>query len=114
MRIMEEMKKCVNLCCLFSHRQLCLYWLSIVSVENLKLRFIQINIWIFFNVLHGIGIPELLLNLVSCHGFMKKPNSTVILNLQYSLVNKYLENDSTVSKGIKAKMYASKWCEIEN
>ena len=30
-----------------------------------------------FNILLGIGIPELLLNLVSCHGFMKKPNSTV-------------------------------------
>ena len=27
-----------------------------------------------FNVLPGIGIPERLLNLVSCHGFMKKPN----------------------------------------
>ena len=25
-----------------------------------------------FNILLGIGIPELLLNLVSCHGFMKK------------------------------------------
>ena len=27
-----------------------------------------------FNTILGIGIPELLLNLVSCHGFMKKPN----------------------------------------
>ena len=26
------------------------------------------------NLLLGIGIPELLLNLVSCHGFTKKPN----------------------------------------
>ena len=25
-----------------------------------------------FNILIGIGIPELLLNLVSCHGFKKK------------------------------------------
>ena len=25
-----------------------------------------------FNLLLGVGIPELLLNLVSCHGFMKK------------------------------------------
>ena len=37
-----------------------------------------------FRILPVIGIPELLLNLVSCHGFMKKPNSTVILN--YRLV----------------------------
>ena len=33
-----------------------------------------------FNLLLCIGIPELLLNLLSCHGFMKKSNSTVILN----------------------------------
>ena len=26
-----------------------------------------------FNILLSIGISELLLNLVSCHGFMKKP-----------------------------------------
>ena len=44
-----------------------------------------------FNILLGIGIPELLLNLVSCHGFMKKPNSTVILNCQSRLINNYLE-----------------------
>ena len=25
-----------------------------------------------FNILIGIGIPELLLNLVTCHGFVKK------------------------------------------
>ena len=33
-----------------------------------------------FNLLLGIGIPELLLNLLSCHEFMKISNSTVILN----------------------------------
>ena len=43
-----------------------------------------------FNVLLGIGIPELLLNLVSFHGFMKKPNLTVILNLPTRLINNYL------------------------
>ena len=43
-----------------------------------------------FNILLGIGIPELLMNLVSCHGFMKKPNSTVILNCRYFLINDYL------------------------
>ena len=44
-----------------------------------------------FNILLGIGIPELLLNLVSCHGFTKKPNSTVILNCRSRLANNYLE-----------------------
>ena len=43
-----------------------------------------------FNILLGIGIPELLMDLVSCHGFMKKPSSTVILNCRSSLVNNYL------------------------
>ena len=43
-----------------------------------------------FNLLLGIGIPELLLNLVSCNGFIKKPNSTLILNLRSRLINNYL------------------------
>ena len=43
-----------------------------------------------FNLLLGIGIPELLLNLVSCNGFTKKPNSTVILNCQSRLIHNYL------------------------
>ena len=44
-----------------------------------------------FNIPLGIGIPKLLLNLVSCHGFMKKPNLTVILNFLSHIVNNYLE-----------------------
>ena len=45
---------------------------------------------ISLNIILGIGIPELLLNLVSCHGFTKKPNSTVILNCRSCLLNNYL------------------------
>ena len=44
-----------------------------------------------FNILPSIGSPEVLLNLLSCHGFMEKLDSTVILNCRYHLVNKYLE-----------------------
>ena len=44
-----------------------------------------------YNILPGISIPELLLNFVSCDGFMEKPNSHVILNFRYILVNKDLE-----------------------
>ena len=63
-----------------------------MSIKNLsrissKPKFEQTS----FNILLCIGIPELLLNLVSCHGFMNKSNSTVILNLRYRLVNNYLE-----------------------
>ena len=32
------------------------------------------------------------MNLVSCHGFVLKPNSTVILNFRSRLVNNYLSN----------------------
>ena len=42
-----------------------------------------------FNILLGIAIPELLLGLVSCHGFMKKEDSTVILNCRTHLINNY-------------------------
>ena len=44
----------------------------------------------------GIGIPSLLINLVSCHEFMKKTNSTVILVCQYRLVNYYLEKNNFI------------------
>ena len=43
-----------------------------------------------FNLLLGIGIPELLLNLVSCNGFIMKLNSTVVLKFQSRLINNYL------------------------
>ena len=46
-----------------------------------------------FNILIGIGIPELILNLVYCHGFMKKENSTMILNCQSRLINNYLAKE---------------------
>ena len=38
------------------------------------------------------------MDLVSCHGFMKKPNSTVILNLKYCLVNYYFEKGLIIIK----------------
>ena len=43
-----------------------------------------------FNISIVIGILELLLDVVSCHGFMKKTNSTVILNFQSCLISNYL------------------------
>ena len=45
-----------------------------------------------FNILLSIGIPELLLNLFSCHAFIKKTNSTVIINCRSLLINNYLAN----------------------
>ena len=49
-----------------------------------------------FNILLRIGIPELFLNLVSCHVFMKKPNPTVILNFQTHLINNDLSKLSSI------------------
>ena len=49
-----------------------------------------------FNMLSGIGIKELLLNLVSCHGFTKKQNSTVIFNCQTCLVTNYLSKGFSI------------------
>ena len=43
-----------------------------------------------YNILLGIGIPEVLMNLLSCHVLMEKPNSTMILNFLSRFVNYYL------------------------
>ena len=51
-----------------------------------------------FNLLLGIGIPELLLNLVSCNGFIKKPNSTLILNHQSFPITNYLSKGFSIIK----------------
>ena len=42
-----------------------------------------------FNLLLGIDIPELLLNLLSCHVFMNKSNSTLIINFRSCMVKNY-------------------------
>ena len=42
------------------------------------------------NLLLGIVIQKLLLNLVSCHGFMMKSNPTVILNFRSRLIKNHL------------------------
>ena len=42
------------------------------------------------NELLGIGIPEVLMYIILCHGFAKITNSTVILVCRSSLVNYYL------------------------
>ena len=51
-----------------------------------------------FNLSLGIGIPELLLNLLSCHGSMDKPNEIIILNFRYCLVNNYLAKGFSIIK----------------
>ena len=54
------------------------------------------------NLLLGIDIPELLLDLVSCYCFMTKSNSDVILNCQSGLIKNYLSKLlSNIQQGSK-------------
>ena len=77
-----------------------------------------------FNILFGIGIPELLLNLLSCHGFVNKPNSTVVLNVQSRLINNYLakvfyiienysEQKSMLSNDMKLRINVTDWLDTD-
>ena len=43
-----------------------------------------------FNDISGIGIPGLLMNIISCHGFVNVNKSTVILSCHRKLVDYYL------------------------
>ena len=45
-----------------------------------------------FNIRLGIGIPDLLMNLLSCHGFLKSINSIVILNFLKRMFKYYFSN----------------------
>ena len=67
------------------------------------------------NILLVIGIPELLLNRVSCHGFTKNPNSTLILNCRSRLINNlFRKRILHYWKWLRAVKFSSQWCEIEN
>ena len=65
--------------------------LSVISSDKI---FIEVS----YNGLLGIIIPELLMNLVSCHVFTKKHHSTVILLFQSHLVNYYLAKSFVIIK----------------
>ena len=47
----------------------------------------------------------MLLNLLSCHGFMKKPNSTVILNCLSHLINNYLAKGFYIIEKVSKQKY---------
>ena len=68
----------------------CIYYLLCQSKTLPGISNIPIFKEISFNLLLGIGISEMLLNLVSCHGCMMKYNSTVTLNCLSRLINNYL------------------------
>ena len=43
-----------------------------------------------YNDISGVGIPEILMNIISCHGFVNNKNSVVILSCRRKLVDYYL------------------------
>ena len=45
-----------------------------------------------FNEISGIGIPETLLNFLSCYIFIQDNNATLILTCRIKLVSYYLSN----------------------
>ena len=51
---------------------------------------------ITFNYISGIFIPVLLMNIMSCRGFLKEYNATVILKCRMKLVSYYLSNKFVV------------------
>ena len=46
-----------------------------------------------FNNMSGLGVPEILMNIVSCHGYVKSSISTVILKCCNTLVPYYISKD---------------------
>ena len=44
-----------------------------------------------YNAVSGIVIPELLMNIISCHGFMSNKKSAVVLSFFSKLVSYYLQ-----------------------
>ena len=72
-----------------------------LSQQSKNLSIISSNIILeqtSFNILLGVGIPDLSLNLVSCYGFIEKPNSTVLINCRHCLANNYLSKGLFIIK----------------
>ena len=46
-----------------------------------------------FDRILGIGIPDLLMNLMSCHGFLRKINYVVILKFPKRMLNNISQKD---------------------
>ena len=49
-----------------------------------------------FDRILGIGIPDLLMNFMSCHGFLKNINSVVILKCPKRMLEYYLSKRFTI------------------
>ena len=88
------------MCNLYNNQQLFIYWLFSFWIK--KLSGLPIFYGGFFNnedrnydKTLGIGIPDLLINLMSCHGFLKNKNPIVILKCPKSMFEYYLSKGFT-------------------
>ena len=87
------------MCPLLYHRDyVCIDYLCFQSKTLSRISYDKWSEQAIYNILLGIGIPEVLMNLISWYGLMKKPNSVVIFNCRYRLVNYYLANSFVVIK----------------
>ena len=48
------------------------------------------------NIILGIGIPDLLMNLMPCHGFLENKNSVVLLKFPKSMLEYYFSKGCTL------------------
>ena len=91
------------MCYLCHHQKLGLYLLSSLSIKKLS------GITVVsgggskhgdksFDRILGIGIPDLLINLMFCHIFLKNINSVVILKFYKRILEYYLSKGLTILK----------------
>ena len=79
----------------------CVDYLCCQSKTLISINYDKISEQASYNILLDIGIPGVLINLVPCHIFTEKPNSTVILNCPSCLVNYYLAKRIIIKKNSK-------------
>ena len=112
----QQTKKDTHIFCLLSHRQLCLYWLPIIPIKNLKLCFIQTNILAnsfqyITRYWHSrpVNKPSILSSILEETKF----NCDIKLLISSG---EYLFRKSILHylKGLKSKMHATKRFEIED
>ena len=67
-----------------------------------------------YNAVSIIGIPEILMNIISCHGFVNNTKSAVILLCRNKLVDYYLQKRFIFSKQFKSLLEFFFTCETKN
>ena len=89
-----KISQSIELCHLYNYKQLCLYWLFRLLLKKLselcigsggRLKHVNKN----YDKILGIGISDLLMNLMSCHCFLNNKDSVVILKFPKRMFEYY-------------------------